>query len=56
MVREPSEIEKENQRLEKRMAEVAKNRDDLAEEIEKLLETNTLLAKQVCVCCLFSFG
>ena len=55
-MRDPSEIEMENQRLETRMAEVAKNRDDLAEERETLLETNTLLAKQVCVCCLFSFG
>ena len=48
-MREPSEIEKENQRLEKRMAEVEKNRDDVAKENEKILEINGVLEMRVCV-------
>lgn len=48
VAREQSEIEKENQRLVQRVAEVEQNREDVAKDYEKILDMYGILELKVC--------
>jgi uncharacterized protein YbbK (DUF523 family) len=55
VAREQSEIEKENQRLVQRVAEVEQNREDVAKDYEKILDMYGILELKVCGLMLFVF-